>query len=585
MESEVIIRQIILKIISNVIYENRKKKIEETEGEYCTNFIINEGIIPLLFQQLMTYDYDDIEEGQISLYKNNIFYGAKKTGVNSWYEIEEPQRPIVDRCAPTMIKTGNYERAKIEDNHEVQNSGFDSVKGSSFISMNIQKKGPEREDKEKTEENKTEEVELPSYDLKKQEFNEQNTPELEILRAEFENQKNKIMKEKKRALEEIEKQKQEEKVQKAKKKDFNFKKMGFDCNGNIIDIKPLKLSDLKKEFYFSRAGIKKQETPNSPKKKTIKKEEEIIYNPNRGDGSKTDRNAGSPSKQEAKKIQPMGSNYDLIYPEVGVRVTEGKNKKGGNKDFGKVFKKTSKEEYNKYLSEYIPNLNASLIKSQLLAKSTQLLDKKDPETTSDNGNDNDIDIDNNNNYTQVNTSRNNPLLENGTLNTSLLHNNYYNNYSGQNSVFQSSYLLSNNNIYRTDNFDSIKLSNNKINMSSLKMTLDSIDNLDDGLFDSYLYNHSTKRKKGRHFGSLLINRKVNQTEGNSHEDSVINLNKEILKNKNWGNIETSVYKTTEYTRPMKSNFLKELGMNIVMTKLPRSRKFNHLKYKINKITE
>ena len=583
MECEIIIRQIILKLISNVIYENRNKTIDATQGEFCTNFIINEGIVPVLSQQLTTYDFDDIDEDQINSYKNKTFYGIKKTVVNSWYEIEEPQCPIVDRCAPSMIKTGNYEEIKREDRHEVQNSGFDSGKGSSLISMNIQINVTEKKDKEKIENNKTEEVVLPSYDLKKEDFNDQNSPELELLRTEFENQKIKIMKEKKRAYEEREKQKQEEKEQKIKKKDFNFKKLGFDCNGNIIDIKPLKLSDLKKEFYYPRAGIKKQENPNSPRKKTVKKEkEEIIYNPNTGNGNKTDRNISSYSKQEIKKIQPMGSNYDLIYPEVGVRVTEGKNKKGGNKDFGKKFNKTSREDYDKYLSEYIPNLNASLIKSQLFIKSTQLLDNKEPDTTSDNVNENDIEK--NDNFTQVNISRNNPLLENGTLNTSPLRNNYYNN-SAHNSVLQSSYLLSNNNIYRTDNFDSIKLSNNKINMSSLKMTLDSIDNLDDGFFDSYLYNHSSNRKKGKPFNSLLINSKVNQTEGNIHEDSAIKLNQEIIKNKNWGNSETSVYKSTEYTRPIKSNFLKELGMNIVMTKLPRSRKFNHLKYKIRKITE
>lgn len=65
----------------------------------------------------------------------------------------------------------------------------------------------------------------------------------------------KILKDKKRALEEIEKTMKEEKEKKVKKKEFNFRKNGFDCNGNIITFKPIRISELKREFNFSKTGI------------------------------------------------------------------------------------------------------------------------------------------------------------------------------------------------------------------------------------------------------------------------------------------------------------------------------------------
>ena len=69
-------------------------------------------------------------------------------------------------------------------------------------------------------------------------------------------------------------------------------------------------------------------------------------------------------KKEETRLSPMGSNYDLIFPEIGVRVTEGKKNKGGSKEFGKKYNKTSNADYDRYLNEFIPNLNRTRMKSE-----------------------------------------------------------------------------------------------------------------------------------------------------------------------------------------------------------------------------
>ena len=132
------------------------------------------------------------------------------------------------------------------------------------------------------------------------------------------------------------------------------------------------------------------------------------------------------------------------------------------------------------------------------------------------------------------------------------------------------------NIYNSQNFDSIKMSNNKYNMSSLKMTLDSIDNLD-GLLEAYS-NNSFRIKRHRVFNTDFKLEVVNQTEGNINSDSINKFNTKIVTDKNWGKDEGGKMSNVMFNKPKKRNFLLELGKKIVMTKLPRSRKFNLEKY-------
>ena len=79
-------------------------------------------------------------------------------------------------------------------------------------------------------------------------------------------------------------------------------------------------------------------------------------------------------KVNTDKIIPNGSNYKIISPDIGVVIKENDQLKKGPKDFSKFFNKYSLDDYNKMLSDYLPNLNRNLFKEKIeesLMKSSQ----------------------------------------------------------------------------------------------------------------------------------------------------------------------------------------------------------------------
>ena len=561
MDSEIISREIILKLITNTIYANENKRINQEIAPHCSSFSINDMINPIIAQSFIPFDYDDSEQSQRVLYQDTLFFDNKRTEENTWFEIKEPECPREDRCCPSKIQMGVYEEKPKEDITELQNSVDHSRMNTFILRLN-----ENNEEEQQPEENKKIDViDLPSYDLALNNFDDQNSSELQKLREEFEEKKAKLLEKKKEELM-IEWRKKEEIEMKKpkKKKDFNFKKIRFDCSGNIIDFKPLKMNDLKKEFSFLKTNIQKIDNDSKLYRRKIKKEKtEIIYNPNTGDYGQP------PQKKKEKeeiKIQPMGSNYDIMYPEIGVRITEGKSTKGGNKEFGKKYNKISNADFDKYLHEFIPTLNSSKYHATLR------------------GNDNDVSVEDKSNLiieevegniqTEVNASRINPLLENvQTTNSSIINNS---------SILQSSYLQSSRICQTENNENSIKMSSKKYNMSSLKMTLDSLDNLDDGFFDAYSNQSLIKKRRNKIFNS---NFKIDKEDKNLtviDGESINKFNSRILKDKNWGSEDPVQSMQVDFNKPKKGNLLRELGMSIVMTKLPRSRRYNTSKYNMIK---
>ena len=561
MDSEIISREIILKLITNTIYANENKRINQEIAPHCSSFSINDMINPIIAQSFIPFDYDDSEQSQRALYQDTLFFDNKRIEENTWFEIKEPECPREDRCCPSKIQMGVYEEKPKEDITELQNSVDHSRMNTFILRLN-----ENNEEEQQPEENKKIDViDLPSYDLALNNFDDQNSSELQKLREEFEEKKAKLLEKKKEELM-IEWRKKEEIEMKKpkKKKDFNFKKIRFDCSGNIIDFKPLKMNDLKKEFSFLKTNIQKIDNDSKLYRRKIKKEKtEIIYNPNTGDYGQP------PQKKKEKeeiKIQPMGSNYDIMYPEIGVRITEGKSTKGGNKEFGKKYNKISNADFDKYLHEFIPTLNSSKYHATLR------------------GNDNDVSVEDKSNLiieevegniqTEVNASRINPLLENvQTTNNSIINNS---------SILQSSYLQSSRICQTENNENSIKMSSKRYNMSSLKMTLDSLDNLDDGFFDAYSNQSLIKKRRNKIFNS---NFKIDKEDKNLtviDGESINKFNSRILKDKNWGSEDPVQSMQEDFNKPKKGNLLRELGMSIVMTKLPRSRRYNTSKYNMIK---
>ena len=253
MDSEIISREIILKLITNTIYANENKRINQEIAPHCSSFSINDMINPIIAQSFIPFDYDDSEQSQRVLYQDTLFFDNKRIEENTWFEIKEPECPREDRCCPSKIQMGVYEEKPKEDITELQNSVDHSRMNTFILRLN-----ENNEEEQQPEENKKIDViDLPSYDLALNNFDDQNSSELQKLREEFEEKKAKLLEKKKEELM-IEWRKKEEIEMKKpkKKKDFNFKKIRFDCSGNIIDFKPLKMNDLK-SFHSLRQIYRK----------------------------------------------------------------------------------------------------------------------------------------------------------------------------------------------------------------------------------------------------------------------------------------------------------------------------------------
>ena len=62
MDSEIISREIILKLITNTIYTNENKRINQEIAPHCTSFSINDMINPIIAQTFASFDYDDSDQ-------------------------------------------------------------------------------------------------------------------------------------------------------------------------------------------------------------------------------------------------------------------------------------------------------------------------------------------------------------------------------------------------------------------------------------------------------------------------------------------------------------------------------------------
>jgi hypothetical protein len=322
-------------------------------------------------------------------------------------------------------------------------------------------------------------------------------------------------------------------------------------------------------------------------------------------------------------------------PNIGVILKENEQIKEGNRDFGKYFKKYSKEDYDKILNDYVPlqnrtmlknkindsmdqmNMNRTMIKkiskkilnnsnnsfkmstnnnllgnNLLLPTRTQNssqinnvfnnIDSSNPLINYDNtiqGNDSFINTNNRNINYNINNEfnqNNNNTLNNSSLLRTLKS---YKHQSYNNSFINSKYI--NVNKTRNGSYDTlqgfIKL---KKNASSLKNELDSLKDLDEksdqNLFPQHkkidIRHRNIFESNYRDFGRLK--NKDNQTKNNLNE-----FNKKIISNQGWGNKTMSKNMSTGNLLYSKHHTryqaLRELGsslLNGIKVKLPRDRK-------------
>ena len=629
--SEIISKIIIEKIISLSVTKINCNEKYKSIGNYCFNYI-KSLMKPYLKSLYIPYDIEHLKN------KNKIiFFDKKKQNIkNSWIEIPEPKNPIIDRYSNDQIKFISY--FPLENNIDEGNSinlsntflineneekKINTIEKE--IKKNLEKKKEKKEKKEKNDKDGKDGpwIDLPSYDLPiDSSIIKNNDNDLEINKLRKEKEEEKIKKIKEKLIEDEEKRRLKLKeINNKNIREFDSKRLTFDSNGNIINLKIRNNieNNLGNEFYWSRLSIKEGKVfrhlflkqirksvsyinrkilDDNIKNDNIKNDnkiEEIDENNNEINDNKNNnkrksfyskktaenilgediiRNPDLPNenyfiklrKQKEKDknfVTPSGQNFDKIIPEIGVNIisNDKKNKKEGGLNFSKKFKKPSMIEFNKLIID-TQILNSQ--KFQSVNSFNNLIDK------SNLTNDNNLNK-NENNYIGYNkqfNSNDNPLIQNAHK---IISKNNSKDDSYTNSNLSSS--ISNSVRNYSYNFNSYKtrLLSNEIQLS------ENIDNKklrsifkDNYNYKSYDFSNITKSIKPT---SLFSKREKNYNL-NNNEINIDKFNSNIIKNKNWGSENDDLNNNKiEFIKPYKSNHIRELGYRIVNTKLPRDRKF------------
>ena len=328
---------------------------------------------------------------------------------NFWGEISCPQITDIDR---TSYKFNSYIpikeelRKKLSSNFSPNKSPRKKkesklTKKPSFIYKNFASKLSQkltfvRAIKENNNENfyikksspRVQVLEMPSYPLKNIEQRKESDEILNLRKEKMEMIIQKQKEYKKLQLEKLQSKKEE--AENAKKKMKG--KYTFDGEGKLIVVNEIKQDHLFKEFWpitSKQKEVKGGKSLDFYKKETIKMEnnakKNIIYNDeeenanvyssflfksrltepffNFGEFNKNNsvnsqlkykrklNNSFFDNFNKKQKVEPSGSNFNLINPSIGVKVTERKAVKSGGLDYFKEFKKYSMDEFNKTLQD------------------------------------------------------------------------------------------------------------------------------------------------------------------------------------------------------------------------------------------
>lgn len=577
--SEVIAKIFIEKLITNVVRIKNISEVEEKIGVHCFNFI-KDQMNPILSISFPTIDRDD-----------TYAQGQTEEKINTWEVVSEPSPPTGDRCAPSQVKTTlmmDYTPAIRPDYSDTGNEKgkknylydynptLDTVKEGEGSEVSV----PTEEQKSKPKKKVT--IELPSFNIIGD--NEGEKKEIENAESLRKERELLIMRKEKERIEQIKREiesKKQEKAELKSKKAFDFDKYAFDFEGNIYTKKVFgPKPNFSHEFYLTHTEVTRPKSKGTQRKSifsmrdSIKKKtkkyvipEEVIKNPYVSYGGiKKDLD-----QLNGERVPPSGSNFDIIYPEVGVRITENKKTKGGNKNFANYFSKTSTDEYKRILNEFIPKINSSVMHNKI--GSVTMTSPSSPSK----------------NETEIEEQKlENPLLvstikrEEDQTKILSTDGNAHQRYQSSmlTSISGSQGFQSHRRFLSFTNISSSSMTESNIKMnpkatttaSSLKMALDSLQNIS-------IIDENLSQRPPNKFKIFNSRYKLGLPENNSEGIAEINkFNTKILKSKNWGkeNISSEVQiNNTLPSKPSNNSVLRELGLNIVNQKLPRSRKFNH----------
>ncbi len=340
------------------------------------------------------------------------------------------------------------------------------------------------------------------------------------------------------------KQKNEREVQEKaaenqkKQREYERRNVTTDINGNILFFKQIQNEKISNDFVNPRSDIKhkgdilgtvgnksdQSGNMKDPRKNNEKKLADRSLNKRLEQAVFASVNTSDNSQKVA--ITPAGSSYNLIVPEVGVTVIENGQSKygGGGREFHKAFKKYSKYDYQNFLKDSTNTYYNSSVKDMNIDNFNtdgDLPDKKD-------------------------------TLPGIAYNTKS---------EGLGTSIKSQISQVNN----------IKV-NTKV--GSLKNTLESLDQIVE--FEEH---ENESVNNANFFKQTKIKDKINDYQKSLEDINKFNFS--IIKNAQWGANNTIGQNQkhdniTKY-KPDLKEIEREVGKNIVQTKLPRARVFSYVK--------
>ena len=415
-EANIIVNELIEKIISLSISKNFNKKIENSIPSSCFDFLCN-AVDSYLSLNFISYDKEEINdnnkikeekfnenniEGIEPILNNNklniiepnfeeqIFFNNYNRGENNWDLMDEPLSNKYDRYATTLVKfkeidkekNNKYNKEILEEIDEEYENITTNENKNNNNNKNINEIMIRNERKEGTKKITTRINNILNYDdnnnnnikNKKRNLNEimsqfsfhdlednndiykePDNINIEKLRKEIQEKQNEQNEEKKNIK--LAKKDVENKMKLAVEKNRQYagKKITVDSNGEIIFIKGIKLDKLSKEFILMKTATK------------------LVINEDKKDNDK------SKSKKKKKKLNNLGiniNNNNVINnninneKEIKEKSNENNNNNeksedGGDKNIKGKNQKLPKIRGNKFRKE---NTSEDLYKKNLLKR-------------------------------------------------------------------------------------------------------------------------------------------------------------------------------------------------------------------------
>ena len=592
--SDIIVKYIVEKILSNVFVTLDKKKYDSLFPIICISHLIRELNVAVQ-QSFMSREIDPF------IIKNNpqIFFDSNYSDNNPINELEviQPKSTVFDRWKifqMPIIKMNSFNTKRIDETEEENKKKKKTIKYKPYTKYKIFKQMKEEENNN-NKKGKNKMIDLPSYPIEDLEnggnyknvihkglktrkstildYQELNQYYLNKISLE-EEKKQKEIEKKLKILDSIKKIKEPKKIYEK----YKGKKVNIDHNGDIVLIKEIKIEDLQSDFLGpnSKLNEKNQKMVARKSIRISKINIEKMKKDGINDNSKKNMEV---NKQEEKVRIIAGSSFNLFFPEIGVSIKEGIQEKNGGLDFYNKYKRFDMNKFNNTMI----NINKEL-ESHYKSKNfnNSMSDFKNISNK----------INNSSNINEDNLNNNQSLYKIAYKSISLpdIKNNMKNvKYEGNSLYYQklrknnSMTFLENNPPYNIDSY----LIQNEIESNYVKYgkRIKAVDSFKQVMLktDENELNDLNINKTAGHYLNKIYHKSKRNIEGykynrNNKYNEINNFNRTILNDNNWGKIsleDNSTFNISQYWKRKKFNYIKKKVFNPYSTLRSREKKIEN----------